>query len=52
MSENKEHMQAGSDDDEPDLSVPYWANKFDKATVQRGRPKAEVTKVSTTGLSG
>lgn len=48
MSENKEHMQTVSDDEAPDLSAPYWADKFSKATVQRGRPKADVTKVSTT----
>lgn len=48
MSENKKHMPAVSDDDAPDLSAPYWADKFAKATVQRGRPKADVTKVSTT----
>ena len=36
------------DDDIPDLSTPYWMEKFAKATVQRGRPKAPVTKVSTT----
>lgn len=35
-------------DDAPDLSTPYWIEKFSKATVQRGRPKAPVTKVSTT----
>lgn len=48
MSENKKHMQAASDDDAPDLSAPYWADRFAKANVQRGRPKADVTKVSTT----
>lgn len=48
MSENKKHMPTVSDDDAPDLSAPYWAGKFAKATVQRGRPKADVTKVSTT----
>ena len=48
MSENKKHMPAVSDDDAPDLSAPYWADKFARATVQRGRPKADVTKVSTT----
>jgi uncharacterized protein (DUF4415 family) len=36
------------DDDVPDLSTPYWIEKFSKATVQRGRPKAPETKVSTT----
>ena len=35
-------------DDAPDLSTPYWVERFAKATVQRGRPKAPVTKVSTT----
>jgi uncharacterized protein (DUF4415 family) len=48
MSENKEHMPTASDDDAPDLSAPYWADKFARAKVQRGRPKADVTKVSTT----
>jgi uncharacterized protein (DUF4415 family) len=41
-------MQAASDDDAPDLSAPYWADRFAKVNVQRGRPKADVTKVSTT----
>ena len=42
-------MRAVSDeDDAPDLSAPHWGDKFAKATVQRGRPKAAVTKVSTT----
>lgn len=48
MSENKKHMPAVFDDDAPDLSGPYWVEKFASATVQRGRPKADVTKVSTT----
>ena len=48
MSESKKHMSVGSDDDAPDLSASYWADKFASATVQRGRPKAGVTKVSTT----
>lgn len=48
MSENKKYMPVASDDDAPDLSAPYWADKFASATVQRGRPKADVTKVSTT----
>ena len=42
-------MQTASDDDEaPDLSTPNWTDKFAKVKVQRGRPKADVTKVSTT----
>lgn len=48
MSENKKHMSNAFDDDAPDLSAPYWADKLASATVQRGRPKANVTKVSTT----
>lgn len=36
------------DDDIPDMSTPYWMEKFAKAKLQRGRPKAPVTKVSTT----
>ena len=48
MNESKKHMHAVSDNDAPDLSAPYWADKFASATVQRGRPKADVTKVSTT----
>jgi uncharacterized protein (DUF4415 family) len=48
MSESKQHMPAASDDDAPDLSATYCADKFASATVQRGRPKADVTKVSTT----
>jgi uncharacterized protein (DUF4415 family) len=30
------------------MSTPYWADKFASVAVQRGRPKADVTKVSTT----
>ena len=36
------------DNDIPDMSTPYWTERFDKAIVQRGRPKEAVTKVSTT----
>ena len=36
------------DDDLPDLSTPDWAARFDRAKVARGRPKAPVTKASTT----
>ena len=35
-------------DDAPDLSSPEWREQLDKAPVQRGRPKAEITKISTT----
>jgi len=36
------------DDELPDFSTPYWAERIAKAEVRRGRPKAAVTKVSTT----
>ena len=36
------------EDDAPDLATPYWRERFAKAKVRRGRPKAAVTKVSTT----
>ncbi len=36
------------DDDLPDLSTPYWATRFAKVKVSRGRPTVPVTKVSTT----
>lgn len=39
MNENEKHMQDASDDDAPDMSAPYWADKLSKVTVQRGRPK-------------
>lgn len=45
-SENPEDVVF--EDDAPDLSTPYWQERFAKAKVQRGRPKAAVTKVSTT----
>lgn len=36
------------DEDIPDMTTPYWIERFAQAKVQRGRPKAPVTKVSTT----
>lgn len=42
-------MPPGFDpDDAPDLSTPEWQEKFAAAKVQRGRPKADSRKVSTT----
>ena len=41
-------MPPDFDDDAPDLATPYWAERIAKAKVQRGRPKAASTKVSTT----
>jgi len=40
--------QTAADDDLPDLSPPDWLTKFATTGVQRGRPKAAITKVSTT----
>ena len=37
-----------ADDDLPDFSGDDWAAKIDAAPVKRGRPRAEVRKVSTT----
>ncbi|MXW79406.1 MAG: BrnA antitoxin family protein [Gemmatimonadetes bacterium] len=48
MIENKPYMGPGSDDDLPDLATPEWQAKFAQVPVQRGRPKAAVTKISTT----
>lgn len=36
------------DDDIPDLSTPDWIERFAKAKGTRGRPRATVTKISTT----
>lgn len=38
-----------ADDDLPDLSTPYWAERIAKAPVRRGRPpEGAAPKVSTT----
>ena len=36
------------EDDAPDLTAPEWIAKFALARVQRGRPKAAVTKTAVT----
>ena len=36
------------EDDAPDMSTPHWVEKFSKAVVQRGRPKSDSPKISTT----
>jgi uncharacterized protein (DUF4415 family) len=41
-------MATLSKDDAPDLSQPYWRERFDKVKVRRGRPKVDAPKVSTT----
>lgn len=48
MSESKTPMAPPFEDDAPDLSQPYWRERFYKTEVRRGRPKAEAPKVSTT----
>ena len=48
MNENKPYMDLDSDDDLPNLATPEWQAKFAQVPVQRGRPKAAVTKISTT----
>ena len=48
MNENKPYMDLDSDDDLPNLATSEWQAKFAQVPVQRGRPKAAVTKVSTT----
>ncbi len=45
---NAHSTSTGSDDDLPDLSTPEWQARFSMAPVRRGRPKAKVTKISTT----
>jgi uncharacterized protein (DUF4415 family) len=51
MSENKQNTTSYWEDEEdiiPDMSAPYWVERFEKATLTRGRPKLEKPKVSTT----
>jgi uncharacterized protein (DUF4415 family) len=35
-------------DDAPDMTDPYWLERFEKAVIHRGCPKLEALKVSTT----
>ena len=48
MTENRKPMPRDFDDEVPDLSAPEWQAAFTKALVQRGRPRSENPKVSTT----
>jgi len=50
MSASKQYTAPDWSDpeDAPDLSTPAWQEKFAAAEVRRGRPKSDVTKVSTT----
>ena len=48
MSASKEPLAQNWDKDEiPDLSTPERRDKIEKADVRRGRPPAELTKIST-----
>ena len=50
MSANKEGIAKDwvDPDENPDLSTEDWAKVIDAATVQRGKPKTAVAKISTT----
>jgi uncharacterized protein (DUF4415 family) len=50
MDENKRSMDPDwvDPDDAPDLSTPYWQERFDAEQISRGRPKIPNPKVSTT----
>ena len=48
MTENRKPMPRDFDDEVPDLSAPEWQAACAKAPVQRGRPRSENPKVSTT----
>ena len=49
MNANEGSTAQGFDtDDAPDLSRDGWPEKFARATVRRGRPRAAKPKVSTT----
>ena len=45
---NKTSTVPDFDDDLPDFGTPEWQKKFNKASVRRGRPKSDMTKVRTT----
>lgn len=48
-AKRKDTVTDWTDPDEvPDLTTEEWVKAIDAAPVQRGRPKAAVTKVSTT----
>lgn len=48
MTVNRKPMPTDFDDDAPGLATPYREKRAAKATVQRGRPKLENPKISTT----
>jgi len=51
MTESKKNTPNNWEDEDdviPDMSDPYWVERFAKATLARGRPRLEAPKVSTT----
>ena len=49
MSANRRPIPPDFDEDEtPDVSSPYWQDRFAKAPVVRGRPRSQTPRVSTT----
>lgn len=51
MTESKRNMAndwEDKDDVIPDMTGPYWVDKFAKSSVSRGRPKILSPKISTT----
>ena len=48
MTANKPSTALDFEDDAPDLSAPEWREKIAAAPVRRGRPRAQLRKVSTT----
>ena len=36
------------EDDAPDMTTPYWVEKFAQAPLQRGRPQSDAPTVQTT----
>ena len=47
-SDTVRYLGSEPDEELPDLTDPYWIEKFSKAPLQRGRPRSEAPKVSTT----
>ena len=50
MTANKHIMKPewADPDDAPDLTTPYWTEKFDATPVKRGRPVSANPNISTT----
>ncbi len=48
MAASRKSTSPASSDDAPDLTVPEWRAKFEKAPVRRGRPLSANPKVMTT----